>query len=133
MFGSGYSGYTQTRAALGDSKALKAIAPTSSQQDNFGYWFTHGPFQWHTALRFLETTGRTLQSGALALSSWEELWSRLPLASAFDDVTEVPFFKQALQHNRYDEFWKSDSLLDRYGDIDVPALFITVWYDVLLH
>ena len=133
MFGSGYSGYTQTRAALGDSKALKAIVPTSSQQDNFGYWFTHGPFQWHTALRFLETTGRTLQSGALALSSWEELWSRLPLASAFDDVTEVPFFKQALQHNRYDEFWKSDSLLDRYGDIDVPALFITGWYVVLLH
>ena len=133
MFGSGYSGYAQTRAALGDSKALKAIAPASSQQDNFGYWFTHGPFQWHTALQFLETTGRTLQTGALSFLNREKLWSRLPLVDAFDDIAEVPFFKQALQHNRYDEFWKSDSLLDRYGDIDVPALFITGWYDVLLH
>jgi hypothetical protein len=136
MFGSGYMGYAQTRAALGDIKdikILKAIAPSSSQQDNFGYWFTHGPFQWHTALNFLETSGRSSQTGALSLFNREELWSRLPLATAFDDVAEMPFLKQALEHNRYDEFWKDDSLLDRYEDIRVPALFITGWYDVLLH
>ena len=133
MFGSGYGGYVQTRAALGDSRVLKAIAPSSSQQDNFGYWFTHGPFQWHTALDFLKTTGRSSQTGALSLLNREELWSRLPLATALDEIADVPFFKKALEHNRYDEFWKSDSMLDRYSDIDVPALFITGWYDVLLH
>ena len=133
MYGSGYMGYTQTRAALGNSKALKAIAPSSSQQDNFGYWFNRGPFHWHTALSFLENTGRTTQSGALALTNQQELWSRLPLATAFDDIADIPFFNKALEHNRYDAFWKNDSLLDRYGDIDVPALFITGWYDALLH
>ncbi len=133
MFGSGYMGYAQTRAALGDIKVLKAIAPSSSQQDNFGYWFTHGPFQWHTALNFLETAGSASQTGAPSLVNREELWSRLPLATALDDVAEVPFFKKALEHNRYDEFWKDDSLLDRYGHIQVPALFVTGWYDVLLH
>ena len=133
MFGSGYGGYVQTRAALGDSRVLKAIAPSSSQQDNFGYWFTHGPFQWHTALDFLKTTGRSSQTGALSLLNREELWSRLPLATALDEIADVPFFKKALEHNRYDEFWKSDSMLDRYSDIDVPALFITGLYDVLLH
>ena len=56
-----------------------------------------------------------------------------PLATALDDIAEVPFFKKALEHNRYDEFWKDDSLTDRYGDIRVPALFVTGWYDVLLH
>ena len=133
MFGHGYMGYSQTRATPGGSKYLKAIAPCSSQQDNFGHWFAHGGFHWHTALSFLESTGRTSQSGALAMVNREELWWRLPLATAFDDIVEIPFFNRALEHNRYDEFWKRDSLLDRYGEIDVPALFITGWYDVLLH
>ena len=132
MFGHGYMGYTQTRAALGGNARLGAIAPCSSQQDNFGHWFAHGGFHWHTALSFLESTGRTSQSAALSLVDRQALWWRLPLATAFDEIVEMPFYREALEHNRYDDFWKRDSLLDRYGEVDVPALFITGWYDALL-
>jgi len=133
MFGAADMGYAQTQAALGDSPCLKAIAPSSSQQDNFGHWFAKGGFQWHTALNFLETAGRTTQTGALALVNRELLQWRLPLATAFDDVAEMSFFKEALKHNSYDDFWKRGSLVERYGEMDVPALFITGWYDVFLH
>ena len=133
MFGSSYVGYTQTQAALGGSEHLKAIVPSASQQDNFGHWFAHGGFHWHVALNFLGITGRTLQGGALDMADRETLWWRLPLASAFDDIAEVPYFEQALAHDRYDDFWKGHGILGRYGQIDVPALFITGWYDLLLH
>ena len=84
-------------------------------------------------MNFLETAGRTTQTGALALVNREQLQWRLPLATAFDDVAEMSFFKEALKHNGYDDFWKRDSLIERYGEMDVPALFITGWYDVFLH
>ena len=133
MFGSSYIGYTQSMTAPLRSKYLKALVPVNSQQDNFGHWRADGPLQLHVAMNFLMMTGRTMQRGARSMMNWEEICRRLPLISALDDIADIPFYRQAIEHYTFDDFWKAYSVRDRYGDIDAPAFIMTGWYDNLLH
>ncbi len=133
MFGSSYIGYTQSMTAPLRSKYLKALVPVNSQQDNFGHWRVDGPLQLHVAMNFLMMTGRTMQRGARSMMNWEEICRRLPLISALDDIADIPFYRQAIEHHTFDDFWKAYSVRDRYGDIDAPAFIMTGWYDNLLH
>ena len=133
MFGSSYIGYTQSMTAPLRSKYLKALVPVNSQQDNFGHWRVDGPLQLHVAVNFLMMTGRTMQRGARSMMNWEEICRRLPLISALDDIADIPFYRQAIEHYTFDDFWKAYSVRDRYGDIDAPAFIMTGWYDNLLH
>ena len=133
MFGSSYIGYTQSMTAPLRSKYLKALVPVNSQQDNFGHWRADGPLQLHVAMNFPMMTGRTMQRGARSMMNWEEICRRLPLISALDDIADIPFYRQAIEHYTFDDFWKAYSVRDRYGDIDAPAFIMTGWYDNLLH
>ena len=133
MFGSSYIGYTQSMTAPLRSTYLKALVPVNSQQDNFGHWRVDGPLQLHVAMNFLMMTGRTMQRGARSMMNWEEICRRLPLISALDDIADIPFYRQAIEHYTFDDFWKAYSVRDRYGDIDAPAFIMTGWYDNLLH
>ena len=133
MFGSSYIGYTQSMTAPLRSRYLKALVPVNSQQDNFGHWRVDGPLQLHVAVNFLMMTGRTMQRGARSMMNWEEICRRLPLISALDDIADIPFYRQAIEHYTFDDFWKAYSVRDRYGDIEAPAFIMTGWYDNLLH
>ena len=133
MFGSSYIGYTQSMTAPLRSKYLKALVPVNSQQDNFGHWRVDGPLQLHVAVNFLMMTGRSMQRGARSMMNWEEICRRLPLVSALDDIADIPFYRQAIEHYTFDDFWKAYSVRDRYGEIDAPAFIMTGWYDNLLH
>ena len=68
-----------------------------------------------------------------SLLDWDALWRRLPLESALDDIVDLPFYKDAVRHASYDEFWSGYGLRGRYGEVETPAYFITGWYDNLLH
>ena len=133
MFGSSYVGFTQSATAPLRSKYLKALVPVNSQQDNFGHFRVDGPLQLHVAVNFLMMAGRTMQSGARSLMNWEEIGRRLPLISALDDIADIPFYRAAIEHDTFDDFWKGYSMRYRYGDIDAPAYIMTGWYDNLLH
>ena len=133
MFGNSYVGYTQSLTAPLRSRYLKAIAPTVSQQDNFGHWRVDGPLQLHVALNFINMAGRTMQRGPRSLIDSEAFYRRLPLISALDDLADVPFYRSAIEHETFDDFWKAYSLRSRYGEIETPAYVITGWYDNLVH
>ena len=132
-FGSSYVGFTQTLTAPLRSSYLKALVPSASQQDNYGHWYVDGALQLHTAMNFINMAGRTMQRGSRGLISSEELYRRLPLASALDDIVDLPFYRDAVLHHTYDEHWSSYSLRDRYDEVEAPALFLTGWYDNLVH
>ncbi|MBI4306803.1 MAG: CocE/NonD family hydrolase [Chloroflexi bacterium] len=132
-FGISYPGFTQTLPAVQASKYLKALAPIASQQDNFGHIYVEGVLHLHVAMFFINVVGRSMQREARALLNDNELYRRLPLISALDDIADIPFYRNVISHCTFDEFWKSYSLRDRYREIGVPALFITGWYDSLLH
>ena len=132
-FGSSYIGFTQTQTAPLRSQYLKALVPSASQQDNYGHWYVDGVFQLHAAMNFINMAGRTLQRASRELMDSEELYSRLPLISALDDIVEAPFHRDAVRHYTYDEHWATYSMRDRYGEVEAPALFLTGWYDNLVH
>ena len=132
-FGSSYVGFTQTQTAPLRSRYLKALVPVASQQDNFGHWYIDGAFQLYVALNFMNMAGRTLHRNIRDLFNSEELYRRLPLVSALDDIVHIPFVRDAVRHSTYDDHWSSYSLRDRYAEVEAPAYFITGWYDNLAH
>ena len=132
-FGSSYIGFTQTQTAPHGSKFLKALVPSASQEDNYGHWYVDGALQLHAAMNFINMSGRTMQRAARGLMDSQELYRRLPLGTALDDIVDIPFYRDAIAHNSFDAHWRDYSMKGRYGDVDAPALFLTGWYDNLLH
>jgi putative CocE/NonD family hydrolase len=132
-FGISYPGFTQTLLATLRSKYLKAVAPIASQQDNYGHIYVEGVLHLHIAMFFINVIGRSMQRESRNLLDQDELYRRLPLTTALDDIADIPFYRHVIEHYTFDDFWKSYSLRERYGDIQVPAYFFTGWYDSLLH
>jgi uncharacterized protein len=132
-FGVSYPGFTQTCAAPGGSKHLRALVPIASQQDNYGHHRCDGLIAWANAVFFENMLGRTMQTEALNQIDIRAIWKRLPLASVWDDIGDCPYFRDVVGHEAYDDFWSRYSLRQRYAEADVPAYFMTGWYDSLLN
>ena len=133
MYGISYVGFTQHQPATRRSKYLKAITPIASQQDNFGHQRFDGVLQQHVAQFFINMAGRTNKRSSTALMNWDDIYSRLPLVSAVDDIVDLEFYREVVRHHTFDDFWKSYSMRDKYGEVAVPAYLITGWYDNLVH
>ena len=132
-WGQSYVGFTQSLTAPLRSQYLKALVPTVSQQDNFGHFYADGALQLCMCINFVNLAGRTVQRGSRGLIDSEEFYRRLPLVSALDDITDLPYYRQIIEHYTFDDFWKSDSLRYKYGEIEAPAYLVTGWYDGLMH
>ncbi len=133
-FGLSYPGFTQTLPATLRSPYLKAVAPIASQQDNYGHHRIDGVIHLAVSLTFLNMVGRSMQYPSLQQFDQHELFKHLPIADAFEVVTSThPYYQGVLDHENYDEWWSRYSLRQRYSEVEVPALFISGWYDSLLH
>lgn len=132
-FGGSYNGFTQTSAAPLRSKYLKALVPIASQQDNYGHHRVDGVVQLMVSMFFMNMTGRTLQREATSQLDLDSLYARLPLISALDDICDSSYYRGVISNETCNEWWTRYSLKDRYESVDAPALFITGWYDSLLH
>ena len=132
MFGASYVGFTQSLTAPLRSRYSKALVPTVSQQDNYGHWYIDGVLQLH-----VPTTAAVLWARAVGrdpeVEGSHQLTRNLPLISAVDEVFESPFIKDVMRHNTFDDFWKGYSMRHKYGEVETPALFVSGWYDNLMH
>jgi len=132
-FGVSYPGFTQTIPATLRSPHLKAIMPIASQQDNWGHHRVSGALHWSVSLFFATLIGRTMQGEPVALLDQDAFLRHLPLVTAVEaNVGRSDYFRGIVEHDRYDEWWSRYSLRSRYGEVDVPAYFMTGWYDSLL-
>ena len=140
-FGLSYDGFTQLMPAPMRSSYLKCMVPQICQQTNFGHLYNDGVLQLNVVLTAgLFFNGRTLQpmigqayGGGLQVVNYEQLFRRLPLISAVYDIVDAPYIKDWIRHARYDDYWKSYGIKEKYADIVAPAYFITGWYDNLVH
>lgn len=133
-FGVSYPGFTQTLPATLRSPSLKALVPIASQQDNWGHHRVSGAIHWSVSLFFSNLIGRTMQTEPVALLDQEALLRHLPLVTAIEaNIGRSDYYRGVIEHDRYDEWWSRYSLRHRYGEVDVPAYFMTGWYDSLLH
>lgn len=132
-FGLSYPGFTQTAPAILRSKYLKALVPIASQQDNYGHHRVDGVIAHATSLFFANMMGRVMQTELLDRLDWEAIYRHLPIVDSLAQFGECTYYRGVVGHEQYDDFWSSYSLRDRYKDADTPALFVTGWYDSLLH
>ncbi len=132
-FGISYPGFTQLLPAPFRCPHVKALVPIANQEDNYGHLRYNGVLQLQNALNFLALGDRTNQVAPKELIDLDSVCRRLPLISAIDDIGDRPFYRSMVEHERFDPFWSSYSMKGRYSEVDVPACFVTGWYDNLLH
>lgn len=132
MLGGSYLGYVQWAAAASGNPHLKALV----SQVTAGSPFTDLPRR-----------GGCLESGILAWSfmvaeketdplacvrtDWDSLLRHRPIkdipAAALGKP--IPFFDEWMAHPDNDGFWKRAAWEDKADSIDVPALYISGWFD----
>ncbi len=132
MYGASYNGFTQSLTAPLRSKYLKAPVPTVSQQDNFGHWYVNGALQLHVPTTCLILWARAIGDDP-DLTDSHQITRRLPLLSIGEGVLDSSFIKDAIRHNTFDDFWKNYSMRYKYHEVETPALFVSGWYDNLVH
>lgn len=132
-FGISYVGFTQILPAPYRSPYLKALVPTANQEDNFGHFYVDGVLQLQNAVNLGWIGRRTNRTFSWPLVDRNALYQRLPLSTALDGVTEMPTYQEFLQHPTFDDFWKSYSMKYWYEEVDTPSMFLTGWYDNLVH
>jgi len=131
-FGISYNGFTQLMAAPLASRYLTCMVPQEAQQTNFGHLYNDGVMQLNVVFEFGLHTKQGSQIQQIFPIDHPH-YRRLPLLAAVDDFPQVEHVKDWFRHARYDDYWKSYGIKEKYGKIRAPALFLTGWYDNLCH
>jgi putative CocE/NonD family hydrolase len=133
MFGTSYPAYTQVAPAQYRSQHVKAIVPVSAQSDNYGsVWASDGILHLAFAPTWAAQQEAIATRQPAPTADWTRLAWTLPLKAIPDKVSvRSQFLADVIAHDTHDTFWKRMSLRDKYGEMDVPALHVTGWYDDL--
>ena len=130
--GISYNGFTQVMPAPLGSPYLKCLVPRENQQTNFGHLYNDGVMQLNVVFEFGLFTKQGSQTQKI-LPSEDPHYRRLPLIAAVDEFPQVEHVKDWFAHAKYDEYWQAYGIKEKYGQIQVPAYFMTGWYDNLVH
>ena len=130
--GISYNGFTQVMPAPLGSPYLKCLVPRENQQTNFGHLYNDGVMQLNVVFEFGLFTKQGSQTQKI-LPSEDPHYRRLPLLAAVDEFPQVEHVKDWFSHAKYDHYWQSYGIKEKYGKIQVPAYFMTGWYDNLVH
>ncbi len=130
--GLSYMGWVQWAGASQRPAHLKAMISTSAA----GRWqqeipFTNGVFQLYFAWWAYATRRRIEEAHGVEATDWDTVLRTLPVG-ALGSVIDASGDNWALltTHDTLDDFWRSLRYDERYGQIDVPCLHVTGWYDL---
>ncbi|MDF1817995.1 MAG: CocE/NonD family hydrolase [Immundisolibacteraceae bacterium] len=152
-YGLSYMGGTTWMSAATGHDSLRAISPTTAPnsfwRNNFWrggalqistlvIWAlrTIGPVALFRAGKELPELGARLAELADAVDAFDEIINQRPLdklaAGHKEDDQFIPFLYEVLRHPLPDEWTDKILLNDRHNSVEVPALIIAGWYDLLL-
>lgn len=139
MFGGSYVGATQMLAAISRPPHLKAIFPYVTASEYYDGW-TYQNGAWMQAFSSTWTTGLaqdTLRRKASAMSNVHEWMKQLPvedykLIGQPTASDYAPYFRDWIEHERDDEYWKRWKISDHYSKLDIKALHSGGWHDIFL-
>ena len=139
MFGGSYVGATQFWAAIAHPPHLAGIAPdVTASNYHDGWTYQGGAFeQWFNqswASGLTEDTLRRASSRTTTPLEWRSVLplTEYPLRAAPDMKTLAPYYADWLAHPSYDDYWKTLSIEEHYGQIQVPVFNLAAWYDIFL-
>ena len=129
MTGRSYPATCQWLAASRRPPHLKAICPVLTGSDPYRGWvYRGGAFELGFNLFWV-----WMMSNRDKSSKPEELFAHLPLRSVpLPDAKFSRFYFDWLDHPTEDEYWQRIAINRRYGSVEVPALNVGGWFDVLL-
>jgi putative CocE/NonD family hydrolase len=135
MSGRSYGGIVQWQLAPYRSPHLTALAPQVIMGDYFaGCHRIGGAVQWAltiaAAITF-STNVAFVQQGAAHIFGNQRFYRHLPLINA-DEVAigrAIPFYRDWLEHDLYDDYWRALNTEERLHEIDAPAYQQAAWYD----
>jgi len=146
MYGFSYQGATQFLAAAEAPDGLECIAPGMGAHDLYHGWFYH-----NGALRLASTLGwglQMLKADARRLGlretseALEAAWRNLPAQAlatpyrshpALQDVGLPSYVLDWIDHTEPGEYWSAQDISLSVGNIKVPALHVSGWYDTYLN
>lgn len=147
MYGMSYPGATQLLAASARPPALRAIAPAMTASDLAADWFHDGGapslslvLLWAAVLGVDTARRAGDEASALALEALcaapEELygrWGAVPAGELLGPAQRhVPYLSDWVEHPVDDPFWATIAPPGLPRLIDLPALHVGGWFDVLL-
>jgi putative CocE/NonD family hydrolase len=126
-YGGSYGGRIQWLTALERPPALRAMVCVVTPSDPFVEWPTGLPTPMHINW-FRLTDGQVPQF--LGDVDWMAVYAHRPLLS-MDEAAgfTAPGWREELRHRTLDEWWQPVRYQHRIGEIDVPVLHISGWYD----
>jgi putative CocE/NonD family hydrolase len=145
MYGFSYQGATQLLAAAERPVGLQCIAPAMTACDLYRGWFYH-----QGALRLGSSLGWGLQmlkedAQRLGLreasAKLEAAWANLPMQTKVVPYGEHPaivddalpsYVRDWFAHDTAGEYWSAMDVSERAGEIEVPALHVSGWFDTYL-
>lgn len=138
-YGGSYVGATQMLAAIAKPPHLKAIFPYVTASEYYEGWTYQGG-AWMQAFSSTWTTGLaqdTLRRKAAGMSKFNEWLTQLPVEDykliGLPTVADVaPYFRDWIEHERNDDYWKRWKISDHYSQLDIKALHSGGWHDIFL-
>jgi putative CocE/NonD family hydrolase len=125
--GGSYPGRIQWLTALHRPAALKAMVCLVTPSDPFVEWPTGVPdpmsVHW-----FRMTDGRAIQY--TGDTDWMTVYAHRPLLTMDEAAGFVsPNWREEVRHTTLDEWWEPVRYQHRIGELDLPVLHISGWYD----
>jgi uncharacterized protein len=125
--GGSYPGRIQFQTALHRPAALKAMVCLVTPSDPFVEWPTGVPDPMHLHW-FRMTDGRAVQY--TGDTDWMSVYAHRPLATMDEAAGFVSAnWREEVRHNTLDEWWEPVRYQHRIGELDLPVLHISGWYD----
>ena len=139
MFGGSYVGATQMLAAMAKPPHLVAIFPYITASEYYDGWtYQNGVLmQWFASSWSTGLTVDTLRRKAGELSRPKQWVEQLPVEKyALLDLPQVtslaPYYRDWLEHERSDAYWKQWKVSDHYPEMTVKGLHAGGWHDLFL-
>src|SRR5215213_11487002 len=122
--------------AVGDRRRTSASPDLHVSTSAAGRWqqeipYTNGCFQLYFGWWVYVVRRRITEFHGVAETDWDEVLRRLPLEAIGDFINPTGLtWRDMMDHDTLDDFWRAIRYDDRYQTIDVPCLHVTGWYDL---
>lgn len=130
--GLSYMGWFQWATAAERPEHLVAMVSTSAA----GRWmreipYTDGCFQLYFGWWVFRVRRRIIENYRFSQYDWDSVLRTLPL-DALEDFIEPSgeTWRDLMDHDTFDDFWKALTYTDRYPEMNYPCLHVTGWYDL---
>jgi len=139
MFGGSYVGATQMLAGVSKPPHLKAIFPFITASEYYDGWtYQSGALmQWFASSWTSGLAEDTLRKKTGAQTRSKDWVGSLPVEDYrlinVPTAQEVaPYYRDWVEHERDDEYWRRWKISDHYGQMNVKALHAGGWHDIFL-